>query len=465
MIDELELLRRHVDTTVDPDPDLQSVRRRVVHAIASDAAATGRGPRRDRRGSRPARRAVLSVGSLAAAGVVASVVVLLVITAPPVPRGTGPRPTAAFPSHLPVGDQLRLIADRVSDQPLPRIGNGQLLFTQAQLSVFASVNNGAAQTTIELSVQKWSTGGGQTCTLLSAQPAQFASPSEQAAWSALGLLDSPQPPTASECLEGGGGSSPDAITGAGQLIDVSALPTDPTALAQQLQAGTTGIPALDQLLPDGAAPNMAFQRATLLLIGPTVGATPQFDSALYQAIARLPAVIALGPMVTHDGQAGQGFASGPGTDQTTIVVDPATGRLLEVRGLDDANTLTALAPHYLAGGPMKVDAYSAQLQWLDPVGTASVVGLSSLPAGLPLYVFATVEPGVNQGQLDAFSQQLFRQYSGVLRSSDVNAAGPTDPTVIASFDWSFASSTSGPVVDQFMQALRASGFFAAVTEI
>jgi hypothetical protein len=338
-----------------------------------------------------------------------------------------------------------------------------LLFTQSRLSVFASVNNGAAQATVELSVQKWSTASGQTCTLLSAQPAQFASVSEQAAWSGLGLLDTPRPPSAGQCLQGGGGSPPDAITGAGQLIDVASLPSAPAHLAQQLQAGTTGIPALDQMLPDGAAPNMAFQRAAMLLIGPTVGGSSQFDSALYQAIALLPGVIALGPTVTHDGQTGQGFASGPGSDQTTIVVDPSTGRLLEVRGLDDSDTLTALAVHYLGGGPMTVDEYSTELQWLDPVGTPSVVGLSSLPPGLPLYVFATVKPGVGLDQVEAFVQPLLRQYQSAVQSGGSNAPGPEDPNVTAWFDWSF--NTSGPVVDQFEQALRASGLFASVAEI
>jgi len=115
-------------------------------------------------------------------------------------------------------------------------------------------------------------------------------------------------------------------------MDVSSLPTDPADLAKELNDGTTGIPALDGLISDKAAPNMAFQRAAMLLIGPLVGGTSQFDAVLYQAIAMLPRVTALGPMTTQKGQTGEGFASGPGSGQSTVVVDPETGALLEVRG-------------------------------------------------------------------------------------------------------------------------------------
>ena len=326
------------------------------------------------------------------------------------------------------------------------------------------MNNGAAQATIGLSVQKWSTASGQTCTTLTAQPAQFASPSEQAAWVGLHLLVTPSPPTASQCLQGGGGAAPpDAITGAGQLIDVSSLPTDPSTLAQELESGTTGIAALDQLLPDEAAPNPGFQRAAMLLIGPTVGATPQFNAALYQAIALLPGVTALGPMTTHDGETGQGFASGPGSGQSTIVVEPSTGRLLEVRGLDDSDSLSSIAVNYLGGGPMMVNGYSAQLQWLDPIGSPSVIGLSDLPAGLPVYVFATTKPGLSYDDAVTAVDNVAQPYFSFFKSIESGSTIPSNPNSPGLFQWSFAG--PGPVVSQFMQTLRASGLFASVSEI
>jgi hypothetical protein len=150
----------------------------------------------------------------------------------------------------------------------------------------------------------------------------------------------------------------------------------PSTLAQELESGTTGIPALDQLLSDKAAPNPGFQRAAMLLIGPTVGTTPQFAAALYQAIALLPGVTALGPITTHDGATGERASPrGPGVDSPPSSSTRPPGQLLEVRGLDDSDSLSSIAPNYLDGGPMVVNEYSAQLQWLDPIGSPSVIGL------------------------------------------------------------------------------------------
>jgi hypothetical protein len=201
----------------------------------------------------------------------------------------------------------------------------------------------------------------------------------------------------------------------------------------------------------------------MLLIGPTVGATPQLDATLYQAIALLPGVTALGPTTTHDGETGQGFASGPGSGQSTIVVDPSTGQLLEVRGLDDSDSLSSIAVNYLGGGPMVVNEYSAQLQWLDPIGSPSVIGLSDLPAGLPVYVFATTKPGLSYDAALLPVNHLAQPYFSSFRSIESGVADQSNPNSPGLFQWSFAG--PGPVVDQFMQTLRASGLFASVSEI
>ncbi len=466
MIDELELLRRHIDATVDPDPDLELIRRRLVSSIEEASAGNlpNRGHLKVQHRTRFARRASISVGGLVAVGVAAALVASLFVGSPPVPHGAPRAATKPFPVNLSVGDQLRLVAERAADQPIPHLGTDQALHTQATLSVLADVNNGTAQATIGMSVQKWSTASGQTCTTLTAQPAQFASPSEQTAWLGLNLLASPNPPTASQCLQGvGSAAPPDAITGAGQVIDVSSLPSDPPALAQQLESGATGIPALDQLLPDLAAPNPGFQRAAMLLIGPTLGATPQFESTLYQAIALLPGVTALGPMTTHNGESGQGYASGPGSGQSTIIVDPSTGRLLEVRGLDDSDSLSSIAINYLGPGPMLVDQYSDQLLWLDPIGTPTVIALSDLPAGLPVYVFATTRPGLSYDDAIGPVRQVTEPFLRLFNSNQGVISDPTNVNSSGLFQWSFAG--PGPVVEQFIQALRASGLFASVSEI
>jgi hypothetical protein len=463
MIDELELLRRHLSAGVDADPDLEPVRQRLVAAMEADGDANRSGRRASHRTHRyTRRRTALGFGGLVGAAIVA-VVVALVVAAPSTRNGPPQTTTQSIPSRLSVGDQLRLVADRAAEQPIPRLQADQALFTQADLSVVADVNNAAAQATIRLAVQKWSTAAGQTCTSLTAQPAQFDSPSDEAAWVGLNLLVTPKPQTASQCLQGGGAMPPDAITGAGRLIDVSSLPDDPATLAQELESGTTAIPALDQLLPDEAAPNPGFQRAAMLLVGPVLGATPSFESALYQAIALLPGVTALGPSTTHDGQTGQGFASGPGSGQSTIVVDPSTGRLLEVSGLDDSDSLTGIAVDYLNGGPMLVTAYSAQLQWLDPVGSPSVIGVSQLPPGLPAYVVASTRPGLTYDDALTLAHDVARPYARLFTSSQSQLSDSSNPASPGVFEWSFTG--PGPEVEQFMQALRASGLFSSVSEI
>ncbi len=464
MIDELELLRRHIDDTVDPDPDLEPARQHLVAVMAQEAAAANAAHRgRVPPGTPRARRRAVSLTCVVVAGVTAFLVALLAGGAPAARHGAPTAVRKPFPVHLSVGDQLRLVADRSAAQPIPHLGSNQALYTQATLSVVADVNDGAAEATVGLSVQKWSTASGETCTALTAHAASFASPAEQAAWEGLHLLDTPNPPTASQCLEGDGATPPDAITGAGQLIDVSSLPGDPTTLAQELETGTTGIPALDQLLPDDAAPNAGFQRAAMLLIGPTVGASPQFDASLYEAIALLPGVTALGSITTHDGRTGVGFASGPGSGQSTIVVDPSSGRLLEVRGLDDSGSLSSIAQNFLGAGPLAVSEYSDQLQWLDPVGSPSVIALSDLPASLPVYVSATTRPGQTYAHAMTAAQDVARPYFKYFKSDQGGPSDPSNPDSAATFEWSFAG--PGPIVKQFVQALRASGQFASITVI
>jgi hypothetical protein len=455
MSEEIQLLTRYLDDTVDPDRDLTAAREALLQAI-------------DVGNGQPERRAVVHPlwrrprVLMVATGAAALVAALLVAFGP---GGRSPANRITTPPTMPPGAvaQLRLIADRVNNQSVAGLKDGQFLLTRSDLSVAASVNNGAAEATIGLSVEKWSTAGGQTCVALTAQPAQFASAEAQAAWTGLGLRTLPQPSTAYQCLQGGAATPPDAITGAGEAIDISSLPTDPSALAHELEASTTGIPALDQLTPDLAAPNLAFQRAAMILIGPVVGANPQFDSELYRALALLPGVVALGPTTTHDGHSGQGFASGPGTGQSTMVLDPLSGQLLEVSGLDDSNSITAIAGNYLAGGPIQVDQYSSPLQWLDPVGSPTVVPQSDLPTGLPAYVFVVFKPGVTETDVGPLFNSLERRFARSISSFNEQSPGPPRSTSPLSWVWSFRVPPSE--VRAFVQSLKSSELVQTVVLI
>ena len=368
-----------------------------------------------------------------------------------------------FPVSLSAPAQLRLIADRVADRDVQAVGEGQLLLTQSQLSVAALVNDGQASATVNLVVKKWSDSNGLSCVSITTQPAQFASPQDQTAWMALGLLVTPSPQPITDCSgPGTADSPPDTITGSSQLIDVADLPTDPQALAQQLQAGKTGIPAVDNMLPDLGNPDIAFQRAAVLLVGPTVGATPQFESALYKAIALLPGVASIGTTTTHSGQTGVGFAVSSPNGQTAIVVDPATGALIEIRNLEDSSALTSLAEHYVGKGPLQVTSYSAQLQWLDPVGQPQLVPQSDLPADVPVSIYAVAKSG-DSSQMFALGQSLQQQFGGPSAGGSGSAEGATGPGSPGAMEWSFESKDAQ--FNQYLASVKASGLFSQIDVI
>jgi hypothetical protein len=455
MIDELELLRQHLDETADPAPDLAKARAQLELAIA----AAGPKPRS---AIRHVRAKALTVSGLVAVAAAAIVLSVTVFSAPP-PRGHA-RSTPPVSGLLPVGTQLRLLSDRVAQQDIPSLQSDQLLLTESHIAVQAQVNNGQAQATIALDVKRWSNGTGQACTSTVAQPAEFASPAQQAAWSGLGLRDAPSVQPVTGCLGGntGSGAQADSLTGDGQLLDVSKLPTDPAVLAQELQNGTTGIPAIDQLIFDQANATIAFQRAAVLLLGPVVGATPEFESTLYQALALLPGVTSLGSTTTHDGRSGLGFAADSQEGQSAIVVDPVTGRLLELRDFDDSSALSSLATAYLGAGPLQVTSYGTTLQWLDPVGPPAVVKSADLPADVPLCIFGTAKPGIDQ-QLPTLEGQLDQQYGHTSGGSSFSGAGALAPGTPATIEWTFSG--PGEQFNEYLAAARASGLFSSVNVI
>jgi hypothetical protein len=114
-------------------------------------------------------------------------------------------------------------------------------------------------------------------------------------------------------------------------------------------------------------------------------------------------------------------------------------------------------------GQIAVNEYSAQLQWLDPIGSPSVMSLSDQPARLPVYVFATTKPGLSYDNAMTAVQDVARPYFRFFESIQGSPSEPSNPDSPVLFQWSFAG--PGPVVDQFMQTLRASGLFASVSEI
>ena len=127
------------------------------------------------------------------------------------------------------------------------------------------------------------------------------------------------------------------------ILSAVGLPTDPAELAsyiadQKLQvssgvaSNSTGATSSNAYHLHDGRPYSVFEGAAALLVGPTAAMTPALASALFQVMAEQPGVRSLGTVTDHNGQAGQGVASSaPSTEVDQLVVDPATGRVLEAR--------------------------------------------------------------------------------------------------------------------------------------
>jgi hypothetical protein len=311
-----------------------------------------------------------------AGGAIAAAMLLVVLLVPSIGQH---QPVAAAAA-------LKEIAANAGNQSVPQLSDGQLLHTSERVSMFAQVSQVGstptpdAQATVGATVQQWSDKQGNSCISATSGTAQFASPVNAAAWKAAGLLDSPsgQPLTTCELVAGQSTYNSDPAV----VINVSNLTTNPSVLAGELATGTTGIRAVDQR-------DSEVTRAAMLLIGPTNGASPQITAAIYGALSTMPGIKDLGQLTTHSGATGLGFAGNSFEGETTLIVDQATGALLEARNVAAPILFQGLGRGYLAPPPtpsIGIEGGSNQitLQWLDPEGPPAVVGPSALPAGLSL---------------------------------------------------------------------------------
>jgi hypothetical protein len=272
----------------------------------------------------------------------------------------------------------------------PTLTNGQWLYSEQRVAVSMQVSLGnrptpAAQATIPATLKIWASRFNQVCVSITAQPVTFASATNRDAWHALGLRTTPSPNPWTTCTsDGSGPAAPPA-----QLpIDASHLSTAPTALAQDLQNGTTGIRSLDSW---NIFATTGYERAVALLLGPTTGNTPAVNTALYHALPLIPDVHTLGRMTTHTGATGIGFAA-KSSPFDVLIVNPNTGTLLEVQnpsvtilGVNDGLP-DQYIPETTHGG---VGETAITVQWLDPIGRPSIVDTHALPADLKIPPVAT----------------------------------------------------------------------------
>ncbi len=195
----------------------------------------------------------------------------------------------------------------------------------------------------------------------------------------------------------------------------------------------------------------------------------------------------LGDTSTHSGLTGLGFAGDSPIGKSVIVVDPSNGALLEARNVESPLVYMGLGQSYLAPSPTpsigtEGGSYGVTIQWLDPVGTATVV--DSLPAGLalsrPTPVTAAIKAisnlNVTYSQIEPLQVQLQKllglglsSFGGSASSAVQEAAGETPSTTPSgkvinvgyTLEFEFGSV---PDMREAAQILRASGLFASITE-
>jgi hypothetical protein len=168
-------------------------------------------------------------------------------------------------------------------------------------------------------------------------PGHFATPADRAAWIAAGKPS----------VLGGNTSDDNFPAGGLSYLDLSALPTDPTQLRQQIDSRTI----------EGGPPGNA---ETFTIIGDLLRetyASPQLRSALFTVASELPGVRLVGP--THDelGRSGTAVAYDSGGYSHELIFDPETSAILAERSVSLSTGTVADWTAYLASGV--VDSTSA----------------------------------------------------------------------------------------------------------
>jgi hypothetical protein len=416
---------------VGPDsPEAQDIWERVLASTSLGTSA----PPLSRPTPRRHRRLILSGLS---AGAVAAVVIL-VLQFLPTPALQAPIASAAVLRHL--------AEKAAATKPTPILKGDQWLQSEFRVSYLAapphegpeSAALQSARAVVTVDAEDWANDLSQYCSQQVVTSVVYNSPASQQAWSSsgIGLPSTPQP----GCGSGFPGSQ------APGTLDVARLPTDPVALAEALEGGTTGIAALDQP-PFGNRHYLTpFGRAVMLLVGPTLGATPALWSALLRAMATMPGVALLGTETTHSGTTGVALAGATGQGyRTTIILSPSTGALLEARNLLDSQLLAGLPTIGVL-----------TIQWLDPFRTPQVMDASMLPSSLAGQVptgivSAVTNPGVTLDRWNAWLSSVLPELPG---SPSAGAGVTSTPGM---YGVSVVTHTPDPGVVRIARLFQASG--------
>jgi hypothetical protein len=201
----------------------------------------------------------------------------------------------------------------------------------------------AGEITVSALTQSWASTSA-TCVEASFNNPKFSSVALRSAWIASGLSTTPlvSQPTGfcDENTPGGGALASNPKDGRAKVltqglgvIDVASLPSQPATLARELMSGHTRNQMFNEAVAQHSYVNPGFERALLLLQTPLLGATSQFHVALLRALPLIGGVLALGYQRCASGQLGVGFAAGKGLHQASVILNPHTAQLEELRNV------------------------------------------------------------------------------------------------------------------------------------
>ena len=481
IVDERHAMNADLDLVTaymnEGDVDLEqltSARVALQDAIAAELRDTATGKPSDVRRRGPIHRRPLVRWSLSvvAALLVATLIATQVL---PSPKATTSQAAAA---------QLDRLADAVA--PVPVLSAGQWYKSRLQGVVSVSISSVGttpipdAQASLPKTSEEWSNATGATCESEQLGTATFATAANAKAWAALGLADNPADQPARSC--GAGPPGLPSVGGALPLIDVTGITHDPATLATELQDGTTGISAIDGVNGGGpenwaGAKNVAgFIRLTRLLTGPTSGEWSGFGQEMLETMALLPGVVSLGTGTAHSGQSGLAFSvkstvqtiPGSGslppalTSPPTVILDPQTGSLLEVRNLQIALSQVALQNLVESSAAVRAqgDASEAVTEWIDPVAPVGVVDQSALPSWITSIhiIQAVARPSTTRQQV----VQAMKPFSGDLATTPVPNSKSNLPDAGQTI-YDLTTTGTAANVESVVAALDASGLFASVS--
>jgi hypothetical protein len=461
---EVELVRDYMSGEEVPAGRLPIARSMLADAVAAetgtdDPSVVAVGSRPGRTRSR--RLARWSVG--VAAAVAASAVLILQVV-----------PAAKAPTSVAAAAEIFRLADSV--QPAPPLQAGQWSDYRMHGVLLARVGGVGktptpdAKASIPIALEVWSNSTDATCTSQQFGTASFASPVNARAWGAIGLIDTPANQPVTGCA--GGVETANGAESALAAIDVSTLTHNPATLAAELQAGSTGITAVDRAATGEPTHLAGFVRLTDLLVGPISGGWSGLGQEMLRTMARLPGVIPLGRTTAHSGQTGLSFSTSPQVvenprtgavvarySEPTVVLDPGTGALLEARNFD-IPVLQAAAQDFVGSpsAPVYTEgvSYGVTAEWVDPVAPPGVVGRASLPAWISTFhiIEAVTKPTTTNQEVSDLVNPLFG-------NGDFGAADDDTPNPgVTTYDFNIRGSSAEE--DSDVAALTASGLFATV---